>query len=124
VTIVTALTKAGARSLLDAAFASLLDPHEPVENLSRHYSETCVQEIDGVRMDYAEFLGHARALKQSLRSARVSFEALIVEDPAVAAMYLVETQTMNGDNAKLKIIAFITIEDGRIAALTELTHPM
>ena len=119
-----ALTKDRARALLDAAFASLLDPHEPVESLSRHYAETCVQEVDGVRMGYAEFLGHARALKQSICSGRVTFEALVVDDPTVAAIYVVETRTIAGEPARLKVIAFITIESGRIASLTELTHPV
>jgi ketosteroid isomerase-like protein len=121
---VAGLTKDKARPLLDAAFASLLDPHEPVENLSRHYAETCVQEVDGVRMGYGEFLGHARALKQAIRSGRVTFDALVVEDPTVAAMYVVETHTISGETARLKVIAFITIEGGRIASLTELTHPV
>jgi len=54
----------------------------------------------------------------------VTFQALVVEDPTVAAMYVVETQAMSGENAKLKVIAFIAIERGRIASLTELTRPL
>jgi hypothetical protein len=122
--IVAGLTKDQAHALLDAAFASLLDPLEPVEHLSRHYAETCVQEVDGVRMDYGEFIGHARALKQSIRSGRLAFDALVVEDPTVAAMYVVETRTIGGETAKLRVIAFITIEGGRIASLIELTRPL
>ena len=118
------LTKAEAREFLAAAFANLLDPQQPVESLLRHYAETCTQEIDGARIDFSQFLDHARALKRSIRSGRVTFEEFIVEGERIAAVYVVETESIHGGSAKLKVIAFITIADGRIASLTELTHPM
>ncbi len=39
-------------------------------------------------------------------------------------MYVVETHTVAGETARLKVIAFMTIEGGKIATLTELTHPV
>jgi hypothetical protein len=118
------LTKSGARTLLEQAFASLLDPSEPVENLSRFYAETCVQDIDGEAIDYPAFLTHARAIKRSIRTARVNFDELLIEGSKVAAIYSVESESPNGERRKLKVIAFVTFEGTRIASLTELTRPI
>jgi hypothetical protein len=70
----TGLTNDEARALLGEAFADLLDPSKDVETLSRYFSPTCVQEVDGEVMDYGRFLDHARAIKRSIRLARVTFE--------------------------------------------------
>jgi hypothetical protein len=83
----TGLTNDEARALLGEAFANLVDPSEDVETLSRYFSPTCVQEIDGEVMDYSQFLDHARAIKRSIRSARVTFEALIVEAATIADIW-------------------------------------
>jgi hypothetical protein len=43
----TGLTNDEARAFSGEAFANLVDPREDVETLSRYFSPTCVQEIDG-----------------------------------------------------------------------------
>jgi hypothetical protein len=51
-------------------------------------------------------------------------KALIVEGATIAAMYVVETETIHNGTAKLKVIAFITIATGRISDVTQLTRPL
>jgi hypothetical protein len=111
-----------ARALLSNAFANLLDPGEDVEALSRYFSPTCVQEVDGERMDYGQFLDHARAIKRSIRSARVSFEALIVQGSTIADIHIVESERTDGARKRVKVIAFNTIDQGRIVSVNELTR--
>jgi ketosteroid isomerase-like protein len=115
----TGLTNDQARTLLSEAFANLLDPNESVETLS---SAACVQEVDGERMDYAQFLDHARGIKRSIRWARVTFEALIVEGSTVADIHVVESGRTDGARTKLKVIAFNTVDQGKIVRVNELTR--
>jgi hypothetical protein len=51
-------------------------------------------------------------------------KALIVEGATIAAVYVVETETIHNGTAKLKVIAFITIATGRISDVTQLTRPL
>ena len=51
-------------------------------------------------------------------------KALVVEGATIAAVYLVETETIHSGTVKLKVIAFITIANGRISDLKELTRPL
>jgi hypothetical protein len=118
------LTNEQARALLSAAFANLLDPEQDVEALSRFFSESCVQDVDGVRMDYPQFLEHAREIKRSIRSARVTFDALIVEGSTIADIHTVEMERTNGTRTRLKVIAFNTVLHGRIVNVDELTRLM
>jgi ketosteroid isomerase-like protein len=118
----TGLTNDQARTLPSEAFANLLDPNESVETLSRYFSAACVQEVDGERMDYAQFLDHARGIKRSIRWARVTFEALIVEGSTVADIHVVESGRTDGARTKLKVIAFNTVDQGKIVRVNELTR--
>jgi ketosteroid isomerase-like protein len=113
-----------ARRLMEAAFANLLDPNEPVSALSRFYAADCLQEVDGERMDYAQFLDHARQIRASTRSAKVRFEALATEGLAIAAIYTVASVSQKGEAANLEVFAFLTVADGKIASLKELTRVM
>jgi ketosteroid isomerase-like protein len=118
----TGLTNDQARALLSEAFANLLDPSEDVETLGRYFSQACVQEVDGEVMDYGQFLDHARTIKRSIRAARVTFEALIVEGSTVADIHIVESERTDGARTRLKVIAFNTIDQGKIVRVDELTR--
>jgi ketosteroid isomerase-like protein len=120
----TGLDNDQARALLSEAFANLLDPGEDVETLSRYFSPACVQDVDGERMDYARFLDHARAIKRAIRSARVTFEALIVEGSTIADIHIVESERTDGARTRLKVIAFNTVDQGKIVRVDELTRLM
>jgi hypothetical protein len=118
----TDLTNDQARALLSDAFANLLDPGEDAETLSRYFSPACIQEVDGERMDYGQFLDHARAIKRSIRSARVTFEGLIVQGSTIADIHIVESESTDGASRRLKVIAFNTVDQGRIVRVNELTR--
>ncbi len=120
----TGLSNDQARTLLSEAFANLLDPSEDVETLGRYFSPACVQEVDGEVMGYGQFLDHARAIKRSIRSARATFAALIVEGSTVADIHIVESERIDGSKTRLKVIAFNTIDQGKIVRVEELTRVM
>jgi hypothetical protein len=75
-------------------------------------------------MDYAQFLDQAHAIKRSIRLARVSFEALVVQDSTVADIRLVESERTDGAPTKLGVIAFTTVDQVKIVRVDELTRLM
>ena len=52
-------SKDEARALIEGAFASLLDPQQGAEALSRYFAPNYVQIVDGKQLDYDGFTGRS-----------------------------------------------------------------
>ena len=109
-------------SLIEGALASLLDPRQDVQALSRYITLEYVQEVNGKRLDYAGFIDHARLLKAHLRGGSVTIEAIVVDGDTIADIHLVEAEKTNGATIRTNVIAFFTVRDGKITRVDELTH--
>jgi len=116
------LSKQQARALIESALASLLDPRQDAESLSRYFAPDYVQDVDGKRLDFNGFIDHARTLKKSLRGGRVTIENIIVDGMTIADVHVVDAEKTNGDTLRAKVIAFYTVRDGKIVRVDELTH--
>ena len=116
------LSKEQARALIENALASLLDPRQDAESLSRFFAADYVQDVDGKRLDFRGFIDHARTLKTSLRSARATIENFVVDGMTIADIHVVEGEKTNGDTIRAKVIAFYAVRDGKIVRVEELTH--
>jgi ketosteroid isomerase-like protein len=116
------LSKEQARALIENALTSLLDPRQDAESLSRYFAPDYVQDVDGKRLDFSGFIDHARTLKKSLRSGRVTIENIIVDGMTIADVHVVDAEKTNGDTIRAKVIAFYTVRDGKIVRVDELTH--
>ena len=56
------LSKEQARRLIEDAMASLLDPKQDAESLSRYFAPDYVQDVDGKRLDFNGFsITHAHS---------------------------------------------------------------
>jgi len=73
------LSKEQARRLIEDAMASLLDPKQDAESLSRYFAPDYVQDVDGKRLDFNGFIDHARTLKATLRRGHATIEKLVVD---------------------------------------------
>lgn len=116
------LSKDEARALIENALASLLDPQQRAEDLSRYFAPNYVQIVDGKQLDYDGFIDHARALKQTLRRGRATIETLVVDGPIIADIHVIDAEKTNGDTIRIKVIAFFTAAGGKIVRVEELTH--
>jgi ketosteroid isomerase-like protein len=116
------LSREQARTLIEAALASLLDPQQDAESLSRYFAPDYIQDVDGKRLDFDGFIDHARTLKKSLRGGRATIDKLIVDGATIADIHLVDAEKTNGDTIRAKVIAFYTVRDGKIVRVEELTH--
>ncbi len=116
------LSKEQARVLVQNAVASLLDPQQDTESLSRYFAPDYVQDVDGAHLDFNDFIDHARTLKASLRWGRATIETLIVSGDTIADVHVIDAEKTNGDTIRIRVIAFFTLTDGKIARVDELTH--
>jgi ketosteroid isomerase-like protein len=115
-------SKDEARALVEGAFASLLDPQQDAEALSRYFAPNYVQIVDGKQLDYDGFIDHARTLKKSLRRGRATIETIIVDGSIIADIHVIDAEKTNGDTIRMKVIAFFTVAGGKIVHVDELTH--
>jgi len=116
------LSEDQARVLIEGAIASLLDPQQDADHLTRYFAPDYTQEVDGKRLTFAGFIDHARALKASLRCGHATIERLVVSGDTIADIHVVEADKKNGDAIRVKVIAFFTVRDGKIVGVDELTH--
>jgi len=118
----TKLSKEEARTLIENAVSSMLDPQQDAATLSRYFASDYVQDVDGKRLDYDGFIDHARVLKTHLRSGRATIESLIVDGDTIADIHVIDAEKINGSRIRTKVIAFFSLRDGKIVRVDELTH--
>jgi ketosteroid isomerase-like protein len=90
--------------------------------LSEFFSCDYIQIANGERLDYAGFINHARALKRSLATAKVTFERIIVDGDDIAEIHVLNGTKHDGTALRVKVIAFYRLKDGKIVEVDELTH--
>jgi len=120
----TPMTRDEARRFLEDMFDRLFDPAASAEAVGAFFAPDYVQEVDGKRLDYSAFLDHVRLLKRTLERATVTFEQLLVDGSTIADIHVVDAHKKNGERLRVKVLAFYTIEDGKIRRLEELTHQL
>jgi len=118
------MTRDEARRFLEDMFDRLFDPAASAEAVGAFFAPDYVQEVDGKRLDYSAFLDHVRLLKRTLERASVTFEQLLVDGSTIADIHVVDAHKKNGERLRVKVLAFYTIEDGKIRRLEELTHQL
>ena len=118
----TNLSKNEARTLIENAVTSLLDPQQDAAALSRYFAPDYVQDVDGKRLDYGGFIDHARVLKTHLRGGTATIESLIVDGDTIADIHIIDAEKIDGSRIRMKVIAFFIVRDGKIVRVDELTH--
>src|SRR5262249_57541348 len=102
------------RALIENALASLLDPRQDAESLSRYFASDYIQDVDGKRLDFNGFIDHARTLKKSLRGGRVTIENIIVDGMTIADVHVVDAEKTNADTIPANVIPFYTVRHANI----------
>jgi len=65
---------------------------------------------------------HVRVLKSTLDNATVTFKEIAADGTTIADIHVVEARKKNGDRVRVKVIAFYTLENGKIRRIEELTY--
>jgi ketosteroid isomerase-like protein len=116
------MTNEEAKRFLQQMFDTFCDPNAPIEKVTAFFSPDYVQDVDGKVLNYAEFVKHLGVLKSTVEKEVITLQKVATNGPTVADIHIVDAQKKNGETIRLKVIAFYTIENGKIVRLEELTH--
>jgi ketosteroid isomerase-like protein len=109
------------RSLLDRFFAAFTDPSVGVQEFEHLMTPDYVQRVDGVELDFAGFVAHRTTLLGALLESKVTFEHVVTDGKSAATVHLAELIKKDGDQVRLKVIAFYKLRDRRVSYVEELT---
>ncbi len=102
----------------------LFDPVATEADLLEFFSPDYVQDLNGRRYSFREFLDGVSALKASLRSSTITVTSAVASGDQIAEIHVVEATKKDGSLMRFKVIAFQTIEHGRIKRAEEVNCPL
>ena len=109
-----------ARSFLERAFARLFDPLATESDLLEFFTPDYTQDLNGTVYTFHEFLEGVASLKATLLSSTVVFTSVVASGETIAEIHRLEATRKDGTHFKLKVIAFQTMEGGRIRRAEEV----
>lgn len=81
-----------------------------------------IQYVDGETLNLYDCLTHARSVKASMKSGKITFEHVIGEGNKVCTVHIAESITNGGNAVKFKVIAYFELKDNKIRLFDELTR--
>jgi ketosteroid isomerase-like protein len=113
-----------ARSFLERAFAKLFDPLSTDRDMLEFFSPEYTQDLNGKVYGFGEFMKGVNALKSTLRSSAVTFTSVVASGDTIAEIHVVDATKKDGTHIRFKVIAFQTMEGGRIKRAEEVNCPL
>jgi ketosteroid isomerase-like protein len=113
-----------ARRFLEEAFGRLFDPESTEEQMLEFFSPRYEQDLNGKVYTFREFMDGVAGLKKQLKSTRVRFTRVVSSGNVIAEVHVVEAVKKDGSAMKFKVMAFQTVEDGRIKKVEEVNCPL
>ena len=113
-----------ARSFLERAFTKLFDPLSTERDLLEFFSPDYTQDLNGKRYSFRQFMDGVAAMKTTLRSSKVVFTSVVAAGDTIAEIHLVDGTRSDGSHLRFKVIAFQTLEGGRIKRAEEVNCPL
>jgi len=91
------------------------------EVLIKYLHPDFIQHVDGKTLNRDDCIAHAKSVKSSVRSGKVTFEHVICEQNKVCTVHIPEGVTKEGNTVKFKVIAYFELKDNKISLFDELT---
>jgi len=113
-----------ARSFLERTFAKLFDPLTTEREMLEFFSPDYTQDLNGKVYSFRQFIDGVSALKATLRSSSVVFTSVVASGDTIAEIHVVDAVKKDGSRLRFKVIAFQTIENGRIKKAEEVNCPL
>jgi hypothetical protein len=113
-----------ARSFLERTFAKLFDPLSTDRDMLEFFSPDYTQDLNGKIYTFRQFMDGVSALKATLRSSRVDFASVVASGETIAEIHVVDATKNDGSRLRFKVIAFQTLEGGRIRKAEEVNCPL
>jgi hypothetical protein len=113
-----------ARSFLERTFAKLFDPLSTERDMLEFFSSEYTQDLNGKVYSFRQFMDGVSALKATLRSSTVVFTSVVASGETIAEIHVVDATKNDGSHLKFKVMAFQTLEGGRIKKAEEVNCPL
>ncbi len=112
-----------AKKLIQNSLTKLIPDMNFSEKLiEKYFSQDYVQHVDGITLNYRDFVDHMKKQKSLLASAKVTIKYIIAEGNQVSTLHIVDAIKKNGESVKVQVNAFYRIKDNKIILVDELTH--
>lgn len=92
------------------------------ERLEMYLHSDFIQHVDGKTLSRDDCIAHAKAVKSSVHSGKITFEHVICEGNKVCTVHIAQGTTNHGNLVKFKVIAYFELEDNKIRLFDELTR--
>ncbi|KAB0884754.1 nuclear transport factor 2 family protein [Cronobacter muytjensii] len=110
------------KRVADALEQVVCHPAHDERAIARFFAPDYQQVVDGVSLDYAQFVEHMAALKAITRRINLRILAAVVEGEQVFTHHLVEVEKRHGADAQVEVFAHFTLAAGNIVRCEELTR--
>mgnify|MGYP000897063557 CR=1 FL=1 len=94
------------------------DEHAIKSFFAAHYRQT----VNGIELDYDNFIAHMARLKQIVESMALTILAIAQQGNHVLTHHRVEISKRDGEHAITEVFARFTLENKRIVSCYELTR--
>jgi predicted ester cyclase len=118
------LDDAEARLFLEKAFETLFDPKSTEKDVLEFFSPRYKQDLNGKVYTFRQFLDSLAELKKQLKSTRIRFTSVVSSGDKIAEVHVVRGLKKDGSTLKFKVMAFQTVEKGRIVKVEEVNCPL
>lgn len=90
--------------------------------VQQYFSEQYVQVVDGIKIDFNEFVKHLQALKNATRSITITIKSIAEGDGCVHTQHLAKAIKIDGSTSEFEVFACFHLEGGKIIRCEEITR--
>lgn len=117
------MTPTETKAFIKEAFSEVFENMNSTEKMyAKYFSPNYVQYVDGKRLNYHDFVDHMKALKSTLKSAKITFKYMVVEGDKIATVHMAEGIKKDGKFVESQVNALFQIKNRKIVLCDELTH--
>ena len=98
------------------------NPEHDAKLLEHYFSEKYQQRVNGVNLDYHQFVEHMALLKRHTKKMILNILALASEDYTVFTQHHVDIEKSDGEQCSFEVFANFTIKNNKIVSCVELTR--
>lgn len=111
------------KNFIEQVFKEVIeDLNANEEVISRYFSPSYIQHVDGHTLNYKEFVQHMMVQKTLLDSVKVTIERSVFEDGKFCTVHRVDAIKKNGTRISIQVIAYFEVENNKIVLCDELTY--
>lgn len=109
------------KQVVENMFQTFANVKSTPESFSKYISRNYVQNSDGHKLNYNQFLEHVQELHNVMRSIHFKFDQIVSEGNVVATHHIAYGIKKNGNGVKTEFFAFFTIKNHKIIRCAEVS---